>query len=222
LQTLSLQGATTIFPDVTDFLSGAYFEDFDDATRLFTYTKLTATMLRKLHVISDRYVIFSYGITELTHAIVYDTALKRYGKLKITHTDCFEATIQVSTIQEIPRNSICFMQKTGRVVHVNPFYDASVSSGVLMVGKFQYIRQRNLALEEINIENVAQGATFSLYDLYAMDGKNTSEYTCYLADSDGAYRKYYSHKEAINHTLLFMGSFNICSLVLTFTVGGRR
>lgn len=222
LQTLSLQAATTVFPDITDFISGAYFEDFDETTRTFTYTKLTAPMVKKLSVISDRYVVFSYGITALTHAIVYDTALKRYGKLKITHTDCFEATITLSTMQDLPKNAIAFMQTDGRIVHMVPFYASSVSSGVLIVGKFQYIRQRNLALEEINLENVDADATFALYDFYAMDGKNYSSFTCYLADNDGAYRKYYSHKESLNHSLCFIGSYNLTSLVLTFTVGGRR
>lgn len=222
LQTLSLQQATTVFPDITDFISGAYFEDFDETTRAFTYTKLTTTMVKKLSVISDRYVVFSYGITELTHAIVFDTALKRYGKLKLAHSDCFEATITLSTIQDLPKNSISFMQKDGRVVHVVPFYGSSISSGVLIIGKFQYIRQRNLCMEEINLENVDTSATFALYDFYAMDGKNYSSFTCYLADDDGAYRKYYSHKEALNHSLCFIGSYNLSSLVLTFTLGGRR
>ena len=77
LQSVTSQRATNILPEVTDFLAGKRFEDFNEITKAFTTTDLTTTMLKKVKFIASRYLVVSYGITSFTHALVYDTALKR-------------------------------------------------------------------------------------------------------------------------------------------------
>lgn len=90
LQQLTKTTAKTLFPEFTDFLTARVFEDFDSATKTFTETILGADLLVKLTLVAVRYLIISYGVAELTHALLYDIAQKRWGKLKITHVDAFE------------------------------------------------------------------------------------------------------------------------------------
>lgn len=90
LQQLTKTLSKTIFPEFTDFLTSRVFEDFNSTTKTFTETVLGADMLIKLTVVSVRFLVISYGITSLTHALVYDTVQKRWGKCKIDHVDCFE------------------------------------------------------------------------------------------------------------------------------------
>lgn len=93
-QVINKGEAKQSFPEVTDFLAGSIFEDFDATTFLFTTEYLTTQLNVKVNVCGDRYVVVSYGKTSLfTHALVYDITFKRWGKLRIDHVDVapFEA-----------------------------------------------------------------------------------------------------------------------------------
>lgn len=92
VQKLDKAAANELFPELSDFLAGQIFEDFNEATKLFTLTYLTSQLRTKLTFVSSRWVIISYGVSQgaFTHALVYDFAFKRWGKFKIVHTDCFE------------------------------------------------------------------------------------------------------------------------------------
>ncbi len=92
LQTINKSGSKVIFAEVIDFLTSRIFEDFDDTTNLFTISYPTSDLSYKLTVVASRYLVISYGIASgiFTHALCYDILLKRWGKFKITHTDCFE------------------------------------------------------------------------------------------------------------------------------------
>jgi len=81
--------ATSVFPEATDFFTSGLFEDFDFATKTLTATKFSSSFQVKLTHIGNRYLVMSYGMLAYTHALVYDETLKRWGKLKISHTDCF-------------------------------------------------------------------------------------------------------------------------------------
>lgn len=223
LQVFSTQKAETILPELTDFIAGAYFEDFSETTLTFTRQQLSTTLLKKLTLISNRYLVISYGILELTHAIVYDLVQQRLGKLKVTHTDCFEWSILAPEVTETPKRSIAFLLKTGEVKIVDFDVADEYANGVLILGKFQYVRQRLIQLHEVELENVRITTNFKLYDMANMDGKESTtlqEYT--LTSASNAYRRYVGRKTAINHSLIFKGAFQLTSLVLNFSVGGSR
>lgn len=84
---VTLSGAAPVLPDVTDFISGNIIEDYDPVTKKLTVTPITGKLYVQLSYSSARYVIVSYGRKqyEMDYAIVYDLALKRVGKLKISH-----------------------------------------------------------------------------------------------------------------------------------------
>lgn len=84
-------GASPVYPELTDFMAGQLFEDFDEDTLSFSQQYLTAPLNTQLTIVENAYMVLSYGVTApiFTHAIVYDLTLQRFGKLKIPHVDCF-------------------------------------------------------------------------------------------------------------------------------------
>jgi len=90
LQTLTKSSSKTLMPDTADFISARIFESYDGATKTLTTQYLSAELRIKLTVVSTRYLVISYGISSLTHALIYDTVQKKWGKVKINHVDCFQ------------------------------------------------------------------------------------------------------------------------------------
>jgi len=219
MQTVNSREALIILPEITDFLAGKYFEDFDESTNTFSYITLTTTMKKKLKFIGARYLIISYGVTEFTHALVYDTALKRLGKLKITHVDVFE---YVGIQKEISRENIAFVLKTGEVKTLDFSSTNTTASGVVIFGKLQYVRNRFLALQTVGIKNVDSAATFSLDDLYTVDGDTYINQAGVLITSSANKREYgFDNTQGINHSLVCSGRFNLTTIYILFTIGGR-
>ena len=221
LQLVSTSYTSTTNPEITDFISGKLFEDFNTTTNTFSQTVLTSTMKKAVSVISERYLVVSYGITELTHALVYDIVQKRYGKLKITHVASFEYELTNPGVTEIPKQAIGFMQKDGRIVTVD-FNVYSNATGVMVCGKYQYVRSRLLQLDSVILEDIITDENFTLKVWAALDGKVNVETTPTLLSSAGKQQIYGCRAEGVNISLLFKGQFKVESLVLAFNVTGRR
>jgi len=127
MQLVGIQEAQSIFPEVTDFLLGAELEDYvgelglqpgnaapelnasvygEFATAQFGQNQLmiqrlppgTNGMLVKIAIVASRYLVISHGIQELTHMLVYDTALRRWGKLRKKHVAVFEHSTEAAKI----------------------------------------------------------------------------------------------------------------------------
>lgn len=221
-QQISTSQTITAFSEVTDFVSGKLFEDFDETTNLFTETTLTTTMQKAIALVADRYLVISYGVSSLTHALVYDLSQKRWGKLKIPHVQCFEFQLPNVSITEIPKQSIGFLQANGTVVSVDFSVKSATAAGVLLLGKYQFVRPRLLTMDEINLENIQAGITFSLTLFTALDGKNYTQSVPTLTYQSGLFRRYNSRQTGVNHSLLLKGGFNIVSFVLVFHINGKR
>jgi hypothetical protein len=222
LQLVSTTQTQTYLTELTDFISGKLFEDYDEDTEVFSATVLTDSLQKAVTLISDRYLVISYGISSLTHALVYDCIDKRWGKLKIPHVQCFEYQVPAVGVIEVPRQSIAFLQLDGTIKVVDFSVTSLSSNGVIALGKYQFVRQRLLQLDEIILENVQPNASFSVYNLVALDGKNGVKSVPYLAESNGLYRKYTTRDIGTNHSLVFKGGFSLVSLVLLFNIHGKR
>lgn len=220
LQTVDVRKTSNILPEVTDFLAGKQLEDFDEATKVFTTTDLTTTMKKKVKLIASRYLIISYGITEFTHALVYDITLESIGKLKVTHTDVFE---YLGAQTEISKESIAFLTNDGAVKILKFSVPYATRTGVLLLGKFQYERDRHLVMQSVTCDNVALADSFECYDLVAVDGITnvsvTPMGTSPIIDRTRTFRMLSSGK---NHSLLFIGKFNLTTVQILFSLGGRR
>ncbi len=218
MQTVNSRLTTNILPEVTDFLSGKELEDFDEATSTFSITELTTTMKKKIKLIASRYLIISYGITSFTHALIYDISLKKLGKVKITHTDCFE---YLSNQLELPKESIAFLKSDGAIEIMKSSVPTSGRVGVLLIGKFQYSRDRMLDIHNVTVENIKTTDSFTFTDLVSLDGRNISSSVSGTEISGTGYRSYNLRASGLNHSLLFVGSFNFSTIQCVFSQGGK-
>lgn len=219
MQLVALQNATTTMPELTDFIAGSVFEDFDETLLSFVTTHLTTTMKKKLSLVSDRYLVISYGVTELTHAIVYDLALNKYGKLKVTHVECFEFSVLTPEVTETPKASFAFLCPDGAIKLVK----FSSGSGVALFGKYQYIRQRTIQLQTVSVESVKSTDNFNCYALFTSEGKTPRKTVKgYLQTLSEQLREFKFCDVGHNISLLFVGAFSMNSLELNFNVHGKR
>ena len=219
MQLVSLQQANTTLPELTDFIAGSVFEDFDEVALSFSKVFLTTTMKKKLAVVSDRYLVISYGVTELTHAIVYDLALQKFGKIKLTHVECFEHAVLTPEVTETPKSSFAFLQKDGTVKLVK-FHSGT---GVVLFGKYQYIRQRTLQLQSVSIESVPETASLECYGLFTSEGKSVRKVAKgYKKQINELLREFKFSDVGLNISLLLIGEFSLNSLELNFNIHGRR
>ena len=221
-QLISTSQSQTLFPEMTDFIAGKLFEDYDESTKTFSRTVLSATMQKRLHVISDRYLVVSYGISSLTHALVYDISTRRFGKLKIPHVAVLEYQLTSAGVTEIPRQSLAFLQADGTLKIVDFSSYSATSNGVLALGKYQFVRSRLMTLDTVAIENVYYPNTFSCTVLSAINGKTQTSSTPSVLESADRQITYGSRVSGINHALVFSGSFLLESVVLQFHIHGKR
>ena len=89
LQAISLRAAEPMYPDVSDFLAGKFWEEWDQHTKSFLRTRYEFDFRVKVAHISSRYLVISYGLPNqaFDFALILDTVMKRWGKVKISHVD---------------------------------------------------------------------------------------------------------------------------------------
>lgn len=221
LQLVDVQKAATIFPEITDFISGSEFEDCDISTGVLTKEKLTTAMVKAVKVVANRYLVISYGKTSFTHAIYVDLQLKRFGKLKVNHVQVVDLVLGEESV-DVPKNSIGFLQVSGKVVTVD--YDSSVAAtdACAFLGKYQLVRGQVMQLNAVEFENIEAGDTFSVKDFVSLDGKNATSNTLTLDSSVGLFRRYVCRLIGLNHALFLTGNFSLNTLILKFKQAGRR
>lgn len=263
LQKVDKTNAVAAFPDVTDFLAAQIFEDWNSATEQLSTTYLSSQLYVKLTLIGNRYLVISYGVQspELTHALIYDFSLKRWGKVKVQHRDCFQynepnifgiltygdlananwlyGDFGISTYGNLdtrisqvdkPKKSIAFLQADGTVVTVNFDVGNIAALGVLMIGKFQFVRTELLTHQVSEVENARNTAVnFTLKLIHTLDGKTHMPVTAMtqLPVPQGSpasllTRRYAKELTGVNHTLLFQGAFNLVSVQPEFTRAGQQ
>ena len=222
LQSVSYNAAETTLPEVTDFLSGKVIEDYSVSTNSFTQTEV-AFIHKRLTLVASRYLIASYGDPSLpyyTHALVYDIALEKLGKLKADHVTVFEALL---TQPEISKESIGLVSLDGTVRTVEPSVSAT-ADGVIILGRLQYSHSRMFKLLGIELENLATGDNITVGSLPSFDGKNTT----YVASNGSVspvedfVRTYNFMGTSKNVSIVINGRFNLTTALIIYALAGRR
>lgn len=234
LQTISNNTAANILPGVTDFLAGKRFEDFDEDTNQYIEKNLgeNISMLKKIKFIASRYLIISYGLPagtsivgqpsangSFTHAFVYDVTLNRLGKVKIEHADVFE---YVADQKEVSKESIAFLLPSGEVktLHSSVLLD---SSGVLILGKLQATHGRMTQLLGTECENVPLGSTVTCTSMAALDGKkDITLVEGSILNKAGNLQEFGFRYTAKNHSIILKGRYNLVTVLVRYSIHGKR
>jgi hypothetical protein len=234
IQTVSLLSCSPALIEISDYLSTGNFEDFDETT--FTFTEYQANgagiaPFKRLAVVS-RYIIISYSLSGLkfTHALIYDTITKRLGKIKHDHWKVVELTYQMlgGVAYDPAKANIGLLNRTGEIIAVT-FQDGS-GPGCMILGKYQFVRQRNLVLQEVEVETLQTGGgggggAYAVDVLTALDGRNytrVSPSNMLIEGPVNGYSKTKLRSEGVNHSVVIQGTFQMSSVELTFSLGAKR
>lgn len=223
LQIVSVTQAQVVFPELTNYIGGETFEDFNDATLLFSETQ-TSVIYKRVQVISNRYLVISYAYVNsvpqlYSHALVYDISMKRWGKIKFSHRQAF--TLQVRGASQLARNSFCLLDPLGNIVQVD-FSQYATTGGTILLGKYQHSRDRLITLQQVDLEYVPSTAGVTLHDMVTYDGKTFQSPQLLTAIANTSAPQYPTRLTGMNHSLILQGVWQLDSLMLTYSVNGRR
>jgi len=250
LLNVTKSSANSVFNPVTDFLTCGVLETFNAVTNLLEEVELVAPLNVKVAVLGQTWLVISYGISSYTHALVYDLNYKRWGKVKITHAcaaelilpnlsgaigwdqlDVFSWTdlgssswsnlgTQLITF-EAPNTILAFMAEDGTVYSVDFRIIGADHAGVLFLGKYQYVRNRWLSMQELSVECVKLTSNFQTFLIPTYDGK-TLEAPTELVDTNnnGLVKIYGSDIQGHNLSILEKGTFQISSITMDFKLEG--
>jgi hypothetical protein len=186
LQKITVQGAETVSAEINDFLAGRMYETFDTSTKQLTTVYVGAAEFDvKVTYIGSRYLIVSYSVDNsgvYQYALVMDTVLKRWGKLKISHVDAFAypypnvngdlaysdlvtvaygsmgstsyAGLANGLASVVPsKKTIAFLLADGTTKLMSMDYNKiGIAPAVAIFGKFQLLRARMITLQTVDIE----------------------------------------------------------------------
>lgn len=224
--------------------------DLFEVTELTSQLNIQVTVVGSRYVI----ISYGTSDSLFTHAIIYDLGFKRFGKVKIDHVDCFTYVVpnlsgditwdmldglswddfgettwsdletQLRT-EETPKEIVGFLGKDGLVSIINFDLVQINNAGVIVFGKYQYVRDRLLTLDSVDLENIKASLNFTLTHFVSVDGKTTAfKNNLFLklaADGLRTYNTIRPQNTGKNHTLAAKGTFNLISMELKFHEDGR-
>lgn len=202
LQKITIQGSEPVSAEVSDFLAGRLWEYYDGGLNSLVQVKNTeAEFTTKLTYISSRWLVISYDTQgspgSFNYALIYDVVLKRWGKLKIDHVDCFSypypnlagdlsyddlVTISYSDLDTTSYDqlsfginpivtsklSVAFLSNDGAVQLMTMDYNKTTQQdGVAIFGKFQLVRSNLLTIQQLELEGLYQGNDAQTAAIYA-------------------------------------------------------
>jgi hypothetical protein len=128
----------------------------------------------------------------------------------------------VVNTQELAKQTFGFLQADGTVLVVDFGYTRTDDDAILVLGKYQYSRNRFLVIDEIQVQNVNPGAEIDVRVLTSIDGQTISQVVTPYQNLDAPYTKNYQlSSEGKNHAIVFHGSFHFTSIEVTYHLGGR-
>lgn len=101
LQAINETAAVTVFPEITDFIKGGMLER-RSAGKFFEINKIANKNFNiRLAYVCGRFLCISYGIDAYEFCLVYDTGLKRWGKLAFHHHEIIEDVLLITGVLRI-------------------------------------------------------------------------------------------------------------------------
>lgn len=187
LQKITVQAAEPVSAEVNDFIAGKMWDTFDPVTKLISTSYSSSYEFPvKLSFISSRFVVMSYSTDPdsgiFSYALIFDIILKRWGRLKLDHVDCFSypypniagdvtyemlavttyddlsqttyADLATGVISDPPSKfTMAFLSINGQVRMATLDYNKTeAEDAVLIFGKFQLQRSNVIQLQQLDIE----------------------------------------------------------------------
>lgn len=256
MQKITPQGSEPVSAEIDDFFAGKLYETFDSVSKLITVNTITDTEFSvKVTYVGSRFLVISYGVDSsglFQYALVLDTTLKRWGKLKITHVDCFNypypnlfGDLSYDDLEDVSyddlgdasyddlahgltskqpsKKTLAFLGADGQVQLALMNYDKSDENGVVIFGKFQLVRARMLTCQLLELEGI-WGTGDSLVTLLAsLDGKNLDQAVpMQVLRETQNYKKYAKRLTGLNLGILIEGAFALSSYLMEVTADGDR
>ena len=247
---ITKSAANGAFNPVTDFLTAGIIENFNTVTNLLEETTLNSPMQIKVKVLGQSWLVVSYGEDAYTHALIYDLNYRRWGKVKLTHACAMELILpnlsgdlgwdQLGTFSwvdlatsswsnlgtqldtfEAPNTILAFLATDGTMYSVDFKITGLDHSGVLFMGKYQYIRNRWLSIQELALECQSANSNFQVFVSPTTDGKTLLAPTELVnTNSPGLVNIYNSDIQGHNLSLIIKGTFQPVSISMDLKLEG--
>lgn len=231
-QQLTQTSAKPIWADLTD--SGDNAAVWDENTVVSNSAGRPGGITgAKLTVVGARYICVSVqnGTLEVEGVSypkyrdlwLYDLALLRWGRIVKDHLEVFaDQNGQLSLISTAGRVVLC--ENTQDSLEG---FGVTRAEGVIVLGKYQYTRQRLVTLQGIELDNLypvtqldhLTGLSIgdSYPEVFTLAQNGTWEPTHRASQS-----KYLTRKTALNHSIMVKGNFALNTVILTFNNHGGR
>ena len=251
MQSLSLNSSELAFPAVSDFIAARSSERYDSGSHSIIPGTTSVDLFTKITAVGNRYVIVSYGYYPGTFsfALVYDLGLKRWGKLRIVHRDCFYYTqkptaagltyamlLDVSYAATAPesyadtnlapdrvtaaQHALAFLRPTGEVV-LGVWSDESRTEdeAIAVIGRIQLSRSSNVQFNTVEIEGLKSGDV-ELMPSY--DGRTLAATQVLSTIAQHAdYRKAGGMIDCKNFNIIVEGTFDLSTVIIEGTTTGK-
>lgn len=251
MQSLSLNSSELVFPAVSDFITSRSTERYDSGSHSIIPGTASVDLFTKVTAVGNRYLVISYGYYPGTFsfALVYDLALKRWGKMRIAHRDCFYYTqkpeaadmtyamlLDVSYADTDPlayqdmsltpdrvtaaQHALAFLKSTGEVV-LGIWSDEARTedSAIAIIGRIQLSRSSNMQFNAIEAEGLKSG---DIEIMPSYDGRTlaaTEVLTPIYSAED--YLKAGSMIDCKNFNIIVEGTFDLSTLIIEGTATGK-
>lgn len=182
-------------------------------------------MKLQVRVIGSRFVVVSYGWpSKLTHAMIYDIGLRRWGKLRFEHVDVFEYVPPDKLTAEF-RHSIGFLRKDGSVYTCNTDEQRECLDSVALFGPIQIARGAMTQLNGVSLSTASghDGSHFELEVASAIKSSNAL-FTClpFRSEHSATGSSWKCRATGQRHFIILTGSFNLTGIELDIQPVSRR
>lgn len=254
LQKITLQSAVPFAPDLTDFLVGKNYETWDATAKAVVRTDISAAYSVRMNYVAGRYVTVSYGFerNRFLGAFVYDTALDRWGKVTVEHSDVFMypyptsagnfffadlepytfadlgentfADLDVVRVQVTPpKQGIAFLKPDGGIAMVITDFTQTTANGVAVFGHFQLDREAKCTLQGFQAEGTGFEAEPTVTVLVSQWGMDrTWTYAQDIDNQTENWRRYACRVTGENVDIAFEGNFVLSGLIANLGRHGYR
>lgn len=252
LQLVGLNKAINVFPEVTDFLVGGQIESWNPTTKQVEVSTVGSAFSVKLAFLAGRFLCISYGAgsTQFSHALIYDTALKRWGKLKIDHVDAFMFAYVAGTgaytydtlpgtydsipgdyaslglfflAVTAPKQGMAFMKQDGSIYVLVSNFVHDDDDSVVIFGRVQQRHGDKVTLQAFELEAVKSLPAPTVTVLGSVSGYNRdSASVMILNEAHGNSKLYNKRVTATNLDLAVEGTFVISSALVQVSRNGSR